>query len=43
MISFSFKITSVYRLIFFVDEDGNEFYNVITKINFYYEEGVNDD
>jgi len=41
-ITYSFKITSVNRLILYVDEDGNEFNNVITKINFYYE-GVNDD
>jgi len=41
-VTYSFKITSVNRLILYVDEDGNEFNNVITKINFYYE-GVNDD
>jgi len=42
MITYPFKITSVNRLILYVDEDGNEFNNVITKINFYYE-GVIDD
>jgi len=41
-VTYSFKITSVNRLILYVDEDGNEFNDVITKINFYYE-GVNDD
>ena len=40
-VTYSFKITSVNRLILYVDEDGNEFNNVITKIIFYYE-GVND-
>jgi len=42
MITYSFKITSVNRLILYVDEDGNEFNNVITKINFYYQ-GIDDD
>ena len=41
-VTYSFKITSVNRLILYVDEDGNEFNDVITKINFYYE-GVSDD
>ena len=36
-VTYSFKITSVNRLILYVDEDGNEFNNVITKINFFYE------
>jgi len=42
MITYSFKITSVYCLILYDDEDGNEFNNVITKINFYYQE-IDDD
>ena len=41
-ITYTFKITSVNRLILYIDEDQNEFHNVITKINFYYE-GIDDD
>ena len=36
-ITYNFKITSVNRLTLYVDEEGNEYTNVITKINFYYE------
>ena len=37
MITYSFKITNVNRLILYIDEEGNYFENVITKIHFYYE------
>ena len=37
-ITYSFKITSVNRQPLFIDQDGNRFDNVITKINFYYQE-----
>ena len=33
-ITYSFNITSVNRNPLFVDADGNQFENVITKINF---------
>ena len=36
-ITYSFKITSVNRQPLFIDQDGNRFDNVITKINFYYQ------
>ena len=36
-ITYSFKITSVNRLILYVDEENNEYNNLITKINYYYE------
>ena len=41
-ITYSFKITGINRLLLYVDEDGNTYNDLITKINFYYE-GVDDD
>ena len=41
-VAFSFKITSVNRLILNVDEENNTYNNLITKINFYYQ-GIDDD
>ena len=41
-ITYSFKITSINRLILYVDEENNEYNNLITKINFYYQ-GIDDD
>jgi hypothetical protein len=42
MITYSFKITSINRLILYIDEEGNRYENLITKINYYYQ-GINDD
>ena len=36
-INYTFKITSVNRLTLYIDEENNEYTNLITKINFYYE------
>lgn len=41
-ITFSFKISSVNRLILYVDENNNNYNNLITKINFFYQ-GIDDD
>jgi hypothetical protein len=41
-ITYSFKITAINRLLIYVDEDGNSFENVITKIHYYYY-GVDDE
>ena len=35
-ITYSFKITAINRLLIYIDEDGNSFENVITKIHYYY-------
>ena len=40
-ITYSFNITSVNRTPLFVDADGNQFENVITKINFYMQGELN--
>ena len=36
-ITYTFKITSVNRLTLYIDEENNEYTNVITKINYFYE------
>jgi len=36
-INYTFKITSVNKLTLYIDEENNEYTNVITKINYYYE------
>ena len=36
-ITYTFKITSVNKLTLYIDEENNEYTNVITKINYYYE------
>ena len=36
-INYIFKITSVNKLTLYIDEENNEYTNVITKINYYYE------
>ena len=36
-ITYSFEITSINRLVLYIDEDGNRFDNLITKIHFYYQ------
>ncbi len=41
-ITYSFKITSINRLLLYVDEENNTYNNLITKINFYYQ-GIDDD
>ena len=41
-ITYSFKITSINRLPLYTDENNNDYINLITKINFYYE-GVDDE
>ena len=41
-ITYSFKITSINRLLLYIDENDNRYENLITKINYYYQ-GVNDD
>lgn len=41
-ITYSFKITSVNRLILYIDEEDNRYENLITKINYYYQ-GVDDE
>ena len=41
-ITYSFKITGINRLLLYVDEDGNTYNDLITKINFYYQ-GIDDD
>jgi len=41
-ITYTFKITSVNKLTLYIDEENNEYTNVITKINYYYQ-GIDDD
>jgi hypothetical protein len=36
-INYSFKITSINRLVLYIDEEGNRYDNLITKINYYYQ------
>ena len=36
-INYTFKITSVNRLTLYIDEENNEYTNLITKINYFYE------
>lgn len=36
-IDYSFKITGLNKLLLYIDEEGNQYNNVITKINFYYQ------
>ena len=36
-IIYSFKITSMNRLPFYIDDNGNRYNNLITRINYYYQ------
>ena len=42
MITYSFKVTNINRLLIYIDEENNSYENVITKINYYYE-GIDSD
>ena len=42
MITYSFKITSLNKLLFYMDEDNNEYHNLITRVH-YYIKGVDED
>ncbi len=41
-ITYCFKISSINRLTLYVDEEGNTYENVISKINYYYQ-GIDED
>ena len=42
MITYTFKITSLNKLLFYMDEDNNEYHNLITRVH-YYIKGVDED
>jgi hypothetical protein len=41
-ITYSFKISSINKLLYYADEDGNTYENLISKINYYYQ-GIDED